>query len=108
MTARGTITRSLAGIAIVMSMAVAAIVAQDSPGSKSAQPAEEPGKTQAEGNAEAPKPDRPPTDASASELNPLETAIARMRDAQKRIEKKDTGKETREIQRQVISDLDKL
>jgi hypothetical protein len=51
---------------------------------------------------------QPADDAANAEANPLEAIISRMRSAQERIEKKDTGEQTREIQQQVVSDLEKL
>ncbi len=40
--------------------------------------------------------------------NPLQNAIRRMREAQKRIDGKDTGAETQTLQKGVVDDLDKL
>ncbi|MEX2288405.1 MAG: hypothetical protein WD648_15015 [Planctomycetaceae bacterium] len=55
-----------------------------------------------------PAPQPAGTDAADAETNPLDRIISRMRLAQERIQNKDTGEQTRELQQQVVSDLEKL
>jgi len=46
--------------------------------------------------------------SAAGNESPLQRAVRLMRDAQQRIEQRDTSEKTREIQNQVVEDLDKL